>query len=112
MGKTDIQMISEEVTGKCINLCHILSNPDARVVQKLAIDISPLAIVSVSPGEAAVVVADYFSKSAHVEVVFIDRFLGTVLATGQISALESACTRVADLLEKELAFEKAVITRS
>ena len=112
MPKTVVQMICEEVSGKCINLCHIISNPDARVAQKLAIDVSPLAILSVSPGEAAIVAADYFSKSADLEVIFIDRYLGTVLVTGQISALEAACTKVVRLLGQNLAFEEAVLTRS
>lgn len=110
--KADVQIISEEVSGKNINLCHIISNPDMRVTEKLAIDVTPLAIVSVSPGEAAIVAADFLSKYADLEVVFIDRYLGTVLVTGLVSALETACTGVINFLHGELAFQEVVPTRS
>lgn len=112
MLKADMQMISEEVPGKCINLCHIIKNPDDRVTKMLAIDVSPLAIVSVSPGEAAIIIADYLSKSTDLEIVFIDRYLGTVLARGEISSLETACTGVLKMLHGELAFEEAALTSS
>ncbi len=112
MLKVDMPMISEEVSGKCINLCHIIQNPDERVTQRLAIDFSPLAIISVSPGEAAIVVADYLSKSAALELIFIDRYLGTVLAVGNIDTLETACDGILQMLHRKLAFEVAEITRS
>jgi len=112
MLRADMQMISEEVAGKCINLCHIISNPDVQVTKKLSVDVSPLAIISVSPGEAALIVADYLSKNGVLEVIFIDRYLGTVLVAGKISALETACTGVLKLLHGKLAFEKAEITHS
>lgn len=112
MLKADVQMISEEVSGKCINLCHIIKNPDDKVTEKLSIEVSPLAIVSISPGETAIIVADYLSKSAALEVIFIDRYLGTVLVVGEIGALETACTGVLKMLHGELAFEEAELTRS
>ena len=112
MLKADMQIISEEVSGKCINLCHIISNPDVQVTRKLSVDVSPLAIVSVSPGEVALIAADYLSKNADLEVIFIDRYLGTVLVAGKISALETACAGVVKLLQGKLAFEEAEITRS
>lgn len=106
------QMICEEVAGKSINICHIISNPDRRVTQKLAIDVTPLAIISVSPGETAIVVADYLSKAAKVEVIFIDRYLGTVLVVGETSALETACKGILQVLGEELAFGEAQLTWS
>ncbi len=105
-------IVSEEVPGKCVNLCHIIQNPDGRVTQKLAIDVSPLALISVSPGETAIVAADYLSKSAAVKIIFIDRYLGTVLVVGKTSALETACNGLLKFLQGKLAFEKAEITRS
>ncbi|MEN6462337.1 MAG: propanediol utilization protein [Syntrophomonas sp.] len=112
MLKANVQMISEEVSGKCINLCHIIKNPDDKVTEKLSIEVSPLAIVSISPGETAIIVADYLSKSAALEVIFIDRYLGTVLVVGEIGALETACTGVLKMLRGKLAFEEAELTRS
>jgi len=112
MLKADMKMISEEVSGKHINLCYIIDNPDDRVTQKLAIDVSPLAIISVSPGETAIVIADYLSKSAVLEIIFIDRYLGTVLVIGETGALEAACSSILKMLHGELAFEEAKITRS
>jgi len=109
---TDKQIISEEVSGKCINLCHIINNPDVRVTKKLSIEVSPLAIVSVSPGEITVAVADYLSKSADLDVIFIDRYLGTVLVTGNIGALETACTGLLKWLNTKMSFEGAELTRS
>ncbi|HWQ43981.1 MAG TPA: hypothetical protein VN456_18395 [Desulfosporosinus sp.] len=109
----EMPMICEEVSGKCVNLCHIITNPDNQVTQKLSIEGSPLAIVSVSPGEVALVVADYLSKSAALEVIFIDRYLGTVLVVGETGALETACTGLLKLLHGEMSFEEAEeLTRS
>lgn len=112
MPRAKEQMISEEVAGKSINICHIISNPDQRVTQKLAIDVSPLAIISVSPGETAIVVADYLSKVAEVEVIFIDRYLGTVLVIGETSALETACKGILHLLGEKMAFGETQLTWS
>lgn len=108
----DRHIISEEVSGKCINICHIISNPDVRVTQQLSLEVSPFAIVSVSPGEAAIAVADYLSKSGSLDVMFIDRYLGTVLVTGSIGTLETTCKSLLRWLHEKMAFARAELTQS
>jgi len=102
----------EEVSGKNVNLCHIIANPDRQVLACLAIEHCAIGIVSVSPGEAAFAAANFLSKAASLEVVFIDRYLGTVLVTGRIAAIETACRDLMDMLVSRLEFERTAITYS
>lgn len=104
--------ISEIVEGKSVNLCHIIANPSLQISQKLAIDPSSIGIVSFTPGEIAIIAADILAKSADLNVLYIDRYLGTVLIGGEIEALKESFSTIMNILKNQIGLETIQITMS
>lgn len=71
-----------------------------------------MAILTLTPAEAAIIAADFVTKAAPVELAFVDRYLGTLLVTGSLSSVESALERVMDFLSEIMCFERIPITKS
>ena len=70
------RIIQELVPGKQITLAHIIANPDPIMYGKLGLDPkveyskSAIGVLTVSPAETAIIVADIAMKSSGVKVVF------------------------------------------
>ena len=47
---------------------------------------SAIGILTVSPAETAIIAADLATKSANVDLSFVDRFSGTLIVTGSLGA--------------------------
>lgn len=113
-----MRIVQELVPGKQVTLAHIIANPNAVVYQKLgldpAVDYSQCAIgiLSMSPAEIAVIAGDLATKSALVELGFIDRFSGTLIFTGTVSSVEAALGAILAYLENTLALTICPITRT
>lgn len=105
-------VVSEVVPGTQITLCHMIARPDITLAHKLGLDASAIGIMTVTPSEAAMIAADIMTKSAQVELIFVDRYLGTLLITGKICALEATLEKTISFLSETLGFEAAAITRS
>jgi len=75
-------IIQELVPGKQITLAHIVANPDPIMYSKLGLDPkveyskAAIGVLTVSPAETAIIMADIGLKSAGVELGFVDRFSG------------------------------------
>ena len=88
-----LRIIQETVPGKQVTLAHIIASPDAIVYQKLGLNPSvdyskaAIGILSMTPPEIAVIAGDIALKSSPIDVGFIDRFSGTLIFTGRISAM-------------------------
>ena len=46
--------------------------------------------MTLTPGETAIIAADIATKSAEVDLGFVDRFSGTLVFTGSVSNVETA----------------------
>lgn len=112
--KKDIQrVIQESVPGKQVTLAHIIASPVADIYDRLGIEESgAIGILTLTPGETAIIAADIATKAADVEIGFLDRFTGAVLINGDVQSVETALGVVIDKLAKLLQFDVVEITRT
>ena len=79
------RIIQEFVPGKQVTLAHVIANPDSSLYKKLGVIgdyTGALGIMTITPSEGAIIGADVAMKAANVEVVFVDRFNGSLIITG------------------------------
>ena len=91
--ETKQRIIQEFVPGKQVTLAHLIANPDKSLYKKLGVIGTPegaLGIMTITPSEGAIIAADVATKAAHVEVVFVDRFNGTLIINGDVASVEAA----------------------
>jgi ethanolamine utilization protein EutS len=118
LGDGKQRIIQEFVPGKQVTLAHVIANPVGNLSQKLGLTAdrapwaSAIGILTITPSEAAIIAADVATKSALVDIGFVDRFSGAVLITGDVQAVEAALTGVLDLLASTMHFAPTEITRS
>ena len=74
----DLQrIIQEQVPGMQVSLAHIIANPDKILYTKLGLDPavdyskSAIGIMTVTPAETAIIMADIAIKSAGVDLGFV-----------------------------------------
>jgi ethanolamine utilization protein EutS len=107
------RVIQEYVPGKQVTLCHLIAHPDIKLLNKLGItQETSIGIMTITPSEAAIIAADNALKAAEVEISFVDRFTGSLVVTGPISAVEVALRDANHYLSATLGFEMALLTRS
>lgn len=107
------RIIQEMVPGKQITLAHIIASPDGEVYESLGLEArGAIGILTITPSEAAIIAADVARKSADVHIGFLDRFTGSLILYGDVSSIETAVTKISDLLTKLLGFDSTVITRA
>ena len=95
------RIIQEFVPGKQVTLAHVIANPVSDLYRKIgAMDDQQgaLGILTITPSEAAIIAADVSTKSGEVELVFVDRFSGSVIISGDVSSVESSLRAVIEVL--------------
>lgn len=113
-----LRIIQELVPGKQITLAHVIASPDPVLYQKLGLnpemDFSgnAIGILTVSPAETAIIAADLATKSANVDLSFVDRFSGTLIVTGLISDVESALRAIVEYCRDRLGFTVCELSRT
>ena len=116
--KEKLRIVQELVPGKQVTLAHIIANPDPVLYQKLglnpAVDYSKSAIgiVTISPAETAIIIADIAIKSSGAEIGFVDRFSGPLIVTGTVSEVESALRSLLDYVRDVLGFTVCELTKT
>lgn len=109
------RIVQEYVPGKQVTMAHLIANPNPELYKKLGV-ISDrrgaLGILTITPSEAAIIGADAATKAAEVDIVFVDRFSGSLVVCGDVASVEAALQNVTDTLEKVLHFTPATITRT
>ncbi|MDF2570839.1 MAG: microcompartment protein [Sporomusa sp.] len=107
------RMVQEYVPGKQVTLAHLIANPKKELCEKLGIvNTGAIGILTITPCEAAIIAADAATKTAAVQIGFMDRFTGSVVITGTVSAVEAALSQVLNLLADGLGFSASKLTRS
>lgn len=113
MGIEKPRVVQEYVPGKQVTLTHLIANPKKDLCEKLGLqNSSAIGILTITPSEAAIIAADVATKTAAVEIGFMDRFTGSVVITGTVSAVEAALRQVNNLLAERLGFSIAELTKS
>jgi ethanolamine utilization protein EutS len=113
-----MRIVQELVPGRQITLAHIIANPGQVLYQKLGLDPaveysrSAIGVLTISPSETAVIAADIAIKSSNADLGFVDRFSGTLILTGTVSAVESSFNAIADYVRDKLGFTVCQVTRT
>ena len=115
-GKTRI--VQELVPGKQITIAHIIANPEKILYTKLGLDPnidyskSAIGVVTISPAETAIIIADIATKSSGAEIGFVDRFSGTLIVTGTVSEVEAALKALCEYTKDVLGFTVCNISKT
>lgn len=113
-----MRIVQELVPGKQVTLCHIIANPDEVLYTKLGLDPktdytrSAIGVLTISPAESTVIAADLAMKSSNAEIGFVDRFTGTLIISGSVSAVESAFTAIREYVINKLGYTCCELTRT
>ena len=116
--KDRMRIVQELVPGKQITIAHIIANPDPILYKKLGLDPSvdyaksAIGVVTISPAETAIIIADIATKSSGAEIGFVDRFSGTLIVTGTVSEVEASLTAIAEYVSETLGFTVCDVTRT
>lgn len=115
----DLQrIIQEQVPGMQVSLAHIIANPDKILYTKLGLDPavdyskSAIGIMTVTPAETAIIMADIAIKSAGVDLGFVDRFSGSLIITGAVSEVEASVSAILGYVSGKLGFTVCPVTRT
>ncbi len=109
------RMVQEYVPGKQVTLAHLIANPQKSIHRKLGLVdeyTDAIGILTITPSEAAIIAADVATKSADIEIGFLDRFSGSLIITGDVASVEAALKEVLNILSGILSFTPTKITRS
>jgi ethanolamine utilization protein EutS len=107
------RIIQESVPGKQVTLAHVIASPMRDIYECLGInEKGAIGILTLSPYETAIIAADIATKSANVDIGFLDRFTGSLIITGDVQSVETALNTVTTTLKDMLGFETGPITKT
>ena len=112
------RIVQELVPGRQITLAHMIANPDPILYEKLGLDPrveyckSAIGVMTVSPAETAIIMADIAVKSAGAQLGFVDRFSGSLIITGSVSEVESATLAILEYVQENLGYTVCEITKT
>ena len=112
------RIVQELVPGRQITLAHIIANPDPILYEKLGLDPrveyskSAIGVMTVSPAETAIIMADIAVKSSGAELGFVDRFSGSLIINGSLSEVEAATNAILNYTKDVLGYTICQITKT
>lgn len=107
------RIIQEFVPGKQVTLAHLIAHPTDDLGKKIGVPgAEAIGILTLTPGETAMIAADVATKAADVQIGFLDRFTGAVVLYGSVGAVEESLTQVVSTLERLLNYAPCAITRT
>lgn len=100
------------VPGKQVTLAHLIANPSVELCEKVGVPASgAIGILTLTPGETAIIAGDVAIKAASVDIAFLDRFSGTLIIYGTVGAVEQSLLAVNSMLEQTLKYDSCPVTR-
>lgn len=107
------RIIQEFVPGKQVTLAHLIAHPTEDLSKKIGIPgTEAIGIMTLTPGETAMIAGDVATKAASIEIGFLDRFSGALVIYGSVGAVEEALAQVIGVLERLLGYSVCGITRT
>ena len=73
---------------------------------------SAIGILTVTPAETAIIMADIAMKAAAIDLGFVDRFSGSLIITGTVSEVEASVTAILEYVKTKLGFAVCPVTRT
>ena len=117
-----LRMTRVRVPGKEVCMAHIINPTDTCIYQNLALHIGvhegedhtgeTIVLIRFTPWESVVVAADIASKSADIQVCFMDRFCGALIISGKLADVQAAVESVVQFFGEELGFAVCKIHKS
>ncbi|KHT64397.1 BMC domain-containing protein [Photobacterium sp. DNB22_13_2] len=106
------RVVQEYVPGKEVTLIHLIANPAIDVIKALEYNSegNAIGLITISPGEAAIIAADLATKSGAVKVEKLDIGNGSVVLKGDVSSVEYALQQVRETLALVMKFAVCPIT--
>ncbi|SRR5690625_2792409 len=113
MDITKERIIQEFVPGKQVTLAHLIAHPEPELSQKIGVPgAEALGIMTLTPGETAMIAGDIATKAAQVNIGFLDRFSGAVVIYGSVGAIEEALKQTLNTLDRQLSFTICELTKT
>lgn len=107
------RIIQEFVPGKQVTLAHLIAHPGQDLAKKIGVPgAEAIGIMTLTPGETAIIAADLATKAAGVDIGFLDRFTGALVIYGSVGAVEEALIQAVRGLNQLLSYAVCDITRS
>ena len=89
------RIIQEFVPGKQVTLAHLIAHPGEELAKKIGVpDAGAIGIMTLTPGETAMIAGDLALKAADVHIGFLDRFSGALVIYGSLSQTVSGLGRL------------------
>ena len=105
-----LRMTRLRVPAKEVCLAHILNPSEECIYHNLALHIGvhegeehtgeALGLIRFTPWEAVVVAADVAVKSADVQLMFMDRFCGSLIVSGKLTEVQTAVESVVEYFDE------------
>ncbi|HBH9502925.1 TPA: ethanolamine utilization microcompartment protein EutS [Escherichia coli] len=99
------RIIQEFVPGKQVTLAHLIAHPGEELAKKIG-------IMTLTPGETAMIAGDLALKAADVHIGFLDRFSGALVIYGSVGAVEEALSQTVSGLGRLLNYTLCEMTKS
>lgn len=107
------RIIQEFVPGKQVTLAHLIANPMEELCERVGVESrGAIGILTLTPGETAIIAGDVATKAADVHIGFLDRFSGALVITGSVSSVEEALNAVTQVLTQTLSYSSCKITKT
>ena len=107
------RIVQEFVPGKQVTLAHAIANPAAELAKKIGVpEAEAIGIMTLTPGETAMIAGDIATKAASVSIGFLDRFCGTLVICGSVSAVNESLQMVVNVLSRQLGYTVCSISRT
>ena len=107
------RIIQEFVPGKQVTLAHLIAHPMEDLSKKIGVPgAEAIGILTLTPGETAMIAADIATKAASVQIGFLDRFTGAVVLYGSVGSVEEGLKQVVSTLSRWLGYATCEITRT
>lgn len=85
------RIIQEFVPGKQVTLAHLIAHPGEELVKKIGVPgAEAIGIMTLTPGETAMIAGDLATKAASVQIGFLYRFSGALVVYGSVGSIEEA----------------------
>ncbi|AJR08955.1 ethanolamine utilization microcompartment protein EutS [Photobacterium gaetbulicola] len=107
------RIIQEFVPGKQVTLAHLVANPTEELCERVGVESKgAIGILTLTPGETSIIAGDIATKSANVNIGFLDRFSGALVITGSVASVDEALKTVISVLNTTLSYNTCEITRT
>jgi ethanolamine utilization protein EutS len=116
--ETKQRIIQELVPGRQVTLAHVIASPDPVLYGKIGMNgvTAPadgaIGIMTVSPGETAVIMADIALKAAGVYLHDLDHTSGSLIIGGTVSEVDAALHAVLTYVQDTLHYEVCNFTKT